>query len=157
MNDESTRLDRMRYTKNTLSSRLAILAIVCDVLFFISLYKSDCETYYYTILIGTSIVYNLVFMLATFLASEGVKNYQKGYTWLLIILGCGQIVRIFIFPMQAHNAVVNGEQVMGDGQFIRIIVYLSLSAACLFASAVINRRKTQALAAHIASVEAAKA
>ena len=46
MNDESTRLDRMRYTKNTLSSRLAILAIVCDVLFFISLYESDCETYY---------------------------------------------------------------------------------------------------------------
>ena len=157
MNDESTRLDRMRYTKNTTSSRLAILAIVFDALFFISLYKSDCGTYYYTILIGASIIYNLVFMLTTFLASEGVKNYQKNYTWLLLALGCGQIIRIFIYPMQAHSAVVDGVQVMGDGQFIRMIVYLCLSAACLFASAVINWRKTRALAAHIASLEAAKA
>ena len=158
MNDEVyTRLDRMRYTKNTTSSRLALLAIVCNVLFFISLYKSDFKTYYYTILIGASIIYNLVFMLATFLASEGVKNYQKGYTWLLLILGCGQIIRIFIYPMKAHNAVIGGQQVMGDGQFIRMIIYLSLSAACLFASAVINWQKNRALTAHIASVEAAKA
>ena len=157
MNDESLRLDRMRYTKNTTSSRLAILAIVCDVLFFVSLYKSDCGTYFYTILIGASIIYNLVFMLAAFLASEGVKGYQKSYTWLMLALGCGQIVRIFIYPMQGHSAAVNGEQVIGDGQFIRMIIYLSLSAACLFAGAVINWRKTRALEAHIASVEAAKA
>ena len=157
MNEELTRLDRMRYTKNTTSSRLALLAIVCNVLFFISLYKSDVGTYYYTILIGASIIYNLVFMLATFLASEGVKNYQKGYTWLLLALGCGQIIRIFIYPVQAHSAVVGGQQVMGDGQFIRMIVYLALSAACLFAAAAVNWRKSRALTAHIASVEAAKA
>ena len=58
MNEENTRLDRMRYTKNTTSSRLAILAIIFDVLFFISLYKSDVGSYYYTILIGASIIYN---------------------------------------------------------------------------------------------------
>ena len=44
MNDQMVKLDRMRYTKNTASSRLAILAIVFDVLFFISLYKSDVGT-----------------------------------------------------------------------------------------------------------------
>ena len=77
--DRVTQLDRMRYTKNTASSRLALLAIVFDVLFFISLYKSDVDTYYYTILIGASIVYNLIFLLAAFLCSEGVKNYQVSY------------------------------------------------------------------------------
>ena len=45
MNEENIKLDRMRYTKNTTSSRLAILAIVFDVLFFISLYKSDVGNY----------------------------------------------------------------------------------------------------------------
>ncbi len=157
MNEEYTRLDRMRYTKNTTSSRLAILAIVFDVLFFISLYKSDVGTYYYTILIGASIIYNLVFLLLTFLSSEGVKNYQRGYSWLLLGLGIGQILRIFIYPMQAHSATVGGAQVMGDGQFIRMIVYLALSAVCLLASGVINWRKSKALSAHIASLEAAKA
>ena len=157
MSEEKTRLDRMRYTKNTQSSRLAILAIVFDVLFFISLYKSDVGTYYYTILIGASIIYNLVFLLATFLASEGVKNYQKSYSWLLLFLGIGQIVRLFIYPVQAHSAVVSGTQVMGDGQFIRMVIYLVLSAVCLVASSVINWRKSKALADHIASLKAAHA
>ena len=157
MNEENIKLDRMRYTKNTTSSRLAILAIVFDVLFFISLYKSDVGTYYYTILIGASIIYNLVFLLATFLASEGVKNYQRNYSWLMLALGAGQIVRIFIYPVQAHSAVVAGAQVMGDGQFIRMVIYLVLSAVCLLAGSVINWRKSKALADHIASLNAARA
>ena len=36
----SIRRDRMRFTKNTASSRLALLAIVLNVLFFISIYRS---------------------------------------------------------------------------------------------------------------------
>ena len=152
--ERTTQLDRMRFTKNTSSSRLALLAIVFDVLFFISLYKSDVGTYYYTILIGASIIYNLVFLLATFLCSEGVKNYQTPYSWLMVVLGVIQIVRIFIYPVSAHQAVINGAAVMGDGQFIRMIVYLTASAACLFAGAVINLKKSRDLNAHIASLQA---
>ena len=151
--ERTTQLDRMRFTKNTSSSRLALLAIVFDVLFFISLYKSDVGTYYYTILIGASIIYNLVFLLATFLCSEGV-NYQTPYSWLMVVLGVIQIVRIFIYPVSAHQAVINGAAVMGDGQFIRMIVYLTASAACLFAGAVINLKKSRDLNAHIASLQA---
>ena len=157
MNDEYTRLDRMRYTKNTTSSRLAILAIVFDVLFFISLYKSDVGTYFYTILIGASIIYNLVFLLATFLAAEGVKSYQRGYTWLLLALACGQIVRIFIYPMQGHAAQVGGAPVIGNAQFILMIICLAASAVCLVGAAVINWRKSKALSNHIASLEAGNA
>ena len=152
--DRVTQLDRMRYTKNTASSRLALLAIVFDVLFFISLYKSDVGTYYYTILIGASIVYNLVFMLAAFLCSEGVKNYQTVYSWVMIVLGALQIVRIFIIPSDAHSAVINNAPVMGDAQFFRVVLYLSASAACLFVSAVVNLRKSRALSAHLASLRA---
>ena len=43
---------------------------------------------------------------------------------------------------------------MGDGQFIRMIVYLTASAVCLFAGAVINLKKSRDLNAHIASLQA---
>ena len=157
MNDQSVRLDRMRFTKNTTSSRLAILAIVFDVLFFISIYKSDVDTYYYTIIIGASIIYNLVFLLAAFLSSEGVKNYNTTYSWVLVILGIIQIARIFIIPMDAHRTIIADSPVMGNAQFVRTIIYLVASAVCLFASAVINWNKSRALKSHVASLEAKKA
>ena len=70
MNDEKTiQLDRMRFTKNTTSANLALLAILFNVLFFISIYESDKGSWYYTILVGASILYNLIFLLAAFLAS----------------------------------------------------------------------------------------
>ena len=78
MNDEKTiQLDRMRFTKNTTSANLALLAILFNVLFFISIYESDKGSWYYTILVGASILYNLIFLLAAFLASEGVNRYGQ--------------------------------------------------------------------------------
>lgn len=154
MNDERTiRTDRMRYIKNSLSSTLAILAIVFDVLYFVSIYQSDVGNYYYTYLIGISVIYNLVFMLAAFLSSEGVKNYKRGYSFLLLILGVIQVVRIFILPMGAHKAVVSlggvETTVMGDGQFFLLVAYLIASAVCLVASALVNLAKCAALEAHL--------
>lgn len=149
--------DRMRFIKNSLSSNLAILGILFDVFYFVSIYKSDVDTYYYNILIGASIVYNLVFMLAVFLSSEGVKNYKKNYSYLLAAIGALQIVRIFIIPMRAHAAttLVNGETVvvMQNGQFIRVLVYLIASGACLVAAAVVNFIRCSELEAHLKSLE----
>ena len=155
MNDDrSVQLDRMRYTKNTASSRLALLAIVFDVLFFISIYKSDVKTYYYTATIGGSIIYNLVFLLAVFLCSEGVKRYQIVYSWVMIVLGILQFSRIFIIPADAHRTLIGSEPVMGNAQFIFTVVCLALSAVCLFAGAVINLKKSRDLSAHLASLQA---
>lgn len=156
--DRAIRLDRMRFTKNKTSANLALLAILFDVCFFISIYETDVGTYYYNILVGVSILYNLIFMLAAFLASEGVKNYKLGYAWLMAALGIGQIIRIFIYPMRAHSAVVTVQDVstavMTDAQFTRTILYLCLSAACLLVGAVIGVRRSRALAAHVAALDA---
>ena len=158
INDREINLDRMRYVKNTASSRLCYLAILLDVLYFVSIYKSDVGSWYYQILIGASIVYNLLFLLMAFLASEGVKNYQKNYSWLLYGLGIGQIIRIFILPTQAHNALVQvgGTEVpaMGDAQFARVIIYLLGSAACLIGAALINQRKCTLLEGHLNTLKA---
>ena len=85
--DRMIQRDRMRFVKNKLSANLAILAIVFNVFYFDNIYRSDVGSYYYTIIIGADIVYNLLFMLAAFLASEGVKNNKINYSWLLIVIG----------------------------------------------------------------------
>ncbi len=151
--ERDIRRDRMRFTKNSQSSNLAILAIVFDVLYFVSIYQTNVGNYYYNILMGASILYNLIFMLAAFLASEGVKNYKIHYSWLLLVLGVVQIARIFILPVRAHGATITigttETAVMGDGQFYTLVVWMVLSAACLIASAVINYSKCRALEEHM--------
>lgn len=166
MNEEEyIRKDRLRFTKNSLASSFAILAIVFDVLYFLNIYKSDVNhnvgNFYYQIRIGASIILNLLFMLAAFLSSEGVKNYKIKYAYVLAGLGVLQIVRIFILPMQAHSAEVSvggvTTKVMETGQFITVVVYLILSAACCFASAYIGIKKSKELQAHMASLKNAAA
>lgn len=159
MNEEKTiRLDRMRYTKNSLASTLAILAILFDVFYFISIYESNVGSWYYNILIGASILYNLIFMLAAFLSSEGIKNYKIGYSYVMIVLGLIQILRIFIYPMRAHAAAVTIQeqavQVMETRQFLFCLIWLIASAACLIAGAVVGMIRSRALKAHIASLGA---
>lgn len=155
--DRAIQRDRMRFIKNSLSANLALLGILFNVFYFISICKSDVGTWYYTILIGASIVYNLVFMLAVFLSSEGVKNYKQGYSYLLAALGVFQIVRIFIIPARAHAAetLINGETalVMQNGQFYRVTAYLIISAVCLIASAAVNLIRCRELAEHLKALD----
>ncbi len=154
--DKQVRLDRMRYTKNTLASGLALLSILFDVFFFISIYESNVGSWYYNILIGASILYNLIFLLAAFLSSEGIKNYKIGYAYLMIALGIGQIVRIFIYPVRAHGASVTIQEqavtVMENPQFVRCVLYLVLSAACLFVGAFVGMTRSKQLKAHLQSL-----
>ena len=173
MNEELTiSQDRMRFEKNTKSSRLALLAIAFNVLYFISIYTVN-HTAYYTWWMGVSIVYNLIFMLAAFLSSEGAKNYKTVYSKVMIILAVLQIVRIFLIPGTMHATLVDeatpvleteinllgyhipatmDNVVMDTAQYFRVVLYLIASAVCLTAGAVINNRKSKALAAHIANL-----
>ena len=158
MNEERfIELDRMRFTKNTLSSGLALLAILFNVLYFVSIYKSDVGSYYYNILMGASVLYNLIFMLVVFLSSEGVKGYKASFAWVLLAVGALQILRIFILPLRAHAAVVTINQqetaVMQNAQFLRVVAYLAASAVCCFVAGLVGIRKSRALANHMASLE----
>ncbi len=150
------RLDRMRYAKNVFSSRLTYLAILFNVFYFVSIFESDVGSWYYSLLIGGSIVYNLVFMLVAFLASEGVKNYKLSYAWVLLAAGAGQIVRIFILPMQAYKATVTISKVtypvMEASQLTWVIICLSLSALCCLAAGIVGVHRSRTLAAYNASL-----
>lgn len=153
------RTDRMKYTKNASSARLCYLAILLDVFYFINIYESDVGNWYYSILIGASIIYNLLFMLFVFLASEGVKNYKKSYSVMLYIAAALQVDRVFIIPMQAMNTLIEirGEtvSVMDDHQGYAAILWLVLSAVAMLAAGLINQRKCADLEKHEAETTAA--
>ena len=154
---QTIKKDRLRYTKDSFSSTMAILAIVFDCLFFVSIYQSDVGNFYYTWLIGVSIIYNLVFLLAAFLASESVKNRKSGYSGILVVLGVLQIVRIFILPAKAHGAVVviNGVEkiVMENGQYLYCVACLAISAVCCIVAALVSARNNKILADYMKTIE----
>lgn len=161
--------DRLRFTKNKLSSGLALLAIVFNALYFVVVYESDVGSYYYNWTVGVSVLYNLVFMLAAFLSSEGVKNYKLGYSYVLMILGLGEIVRIFYIPLNARNTtdptitsealadlVAKGETVptvMGTFQFYFCTGCLVAAAALCIIAGVVAMIKTTTLIKYQAELE----
>ena len=108
-------------------------------------------------MIGVSIVYNLVFLLAAFLASESVKNRRNGYSGILILLGIVQFARVFILPAQAHaaTALVNGVEVpvMGDKQYLYVTVCLVLSGVCCIVAAVVSAKNNKVLADYMKTIE----
>jgi len=160
--EKYTRIDRMRYTKNTLSSTLVYIAILFDVIYFINIYGSDVKydvgTYYYQARMGISIVYNLLFMLAAFLSSEGVKNYHVPYHYFLIAVGAGQFIRIFLLPLKAYRAMGGADavsantRIMGEDQFKLVSAYLIISGACCIIASVIGLIKCAELKAHEANL-----
>ncbi len=156
LDDALIQKDRMRYIKNKTSSNLCLIAILFDVFFFVSIYKSDVSTYYYNILIGGSIIYNLMFMLFAFLSSEGVKEYSEKYCYIMIFLGVFQFVRIFILPMKAHKATVTLQGVerlvMENGQFIRCLIYLIISGVALLYGAFVGIKKARTLKEYLSTL-----
>ena len=153
MKNDLLKMDRMRFVKNKASSNLAYLAIVFNVLYFISIYSSDVGDYYYSILIGVSVVYNLLFLLTAFLCSEGLKNYKISYAVIIALIGVLQIVRIFGFPMDASKTLLEtGEKVMQTKQVVYTILMLSLSSASAIASGVIGILRSLMLEKYKASI-----
>ena len=149
MDVKTIKKDRLIYTKNKLSADLIYLAIVFDVLYFVSIYSSDVDTYYYTMTIGFSVLYNLVFMLAAFLSSEGVKNYKGHFSWIIIGTGVLQFVRILGIPRMAHNTVLNLEgvevSVMDNKQFAWVCICLILSGITCIISGLVSAYKVTTL------------
>lgn len=144
--------DRMRYTKNSISATLSYLAILFNALYFLNIYHSDVGRFYYKIDIGFSVIYNLLFMLFVFLASEAVKNYDLKFSIVLIAIGAMQIVRIFGIPLDAFTTMVTVKkeevQVMQLDQFITCVVFLALSAALAITGGIIGVIKTKKLRAY---------
>lgn len=139
--------DRMRYEPNAISSQLALLGVIANVVFFISLYGINSD-FMYDALIAISIVYNLAFMLVTILSSQAVKAYNRNYSIALIVIGLLQIVRIFIMPQRCF---IN--EVATNSGYLVMVVSLAVSAAFLFASGIVGIIKSIEYKNYMASID----
>ncbi len=158
--DKIIRKDRLRFEKNKLSSGLTYLAILFNVFYFVNLYGYYNNTYYYKILIGASVLYNLIFLLTAFLASEGVKNYKINMSVILIVIGLLQIVRIFYIPLQAHNTILIIDlverPVMTTGQFIFQVCCLCASCVTAVIAGIFGILRSLELQSRFKEIEAEK-
>ena len=148
------KIERMAYVKDKVPSWLALLAILANVLFFVSIYKSNVS-FYYSYMIGVSVITNLLFMLATFLCSEGVKAYKKAFGITMIVLGAIEIARIFVFPLQGITTIesTTNVPVMTTAQFIRVVIYLAAAAGLLIAGGILSIRNSEVLKKHLQEKE----
>jgi CDP-diglyceride synthetase len=128
--------DVMRYKKNKLAANLALLGLAFGCLYFLQIYGhygTAVKNYFYKIHLGVSVIYNLVFLLAVFYSSEGIKNYKIKINYLLFVIAALQVVRIFYFPLQSFQAgAIDGVA------FTLCVVWLAGSAACIAAAGAIG-------------------
>lgn len=126
--------DIMRYKKNKFASSLALLGLVCGCVYFMVLYAQvKNNDYYYKWSIAFDVIYNLVFLLATFLCSEKVKNYDRSMFYVQIVIGLAQIARIFWLPLGGLN-----NNAIAFGTFIAMAVALGASGTLIIVSAVLG-------------------
>ncbi len=177
--EKLTKLDRMRYTSDSASSTMVILAIVLNVLFYVGIYQCDHVTdkaepsfFYYSWTIGASVIYNLLFLLFCFLASVGVKGRRPGYSVPLAVIGVMQFVRIFYIPaittgkpqigslfgiaQEFTPTYVVGDvtyQVMTNGHYLFSVIMLAVSGVLLIVAAVNSHLNNRKLAAYMATIE----
>lgn len=164
--------DILKYKTNKFPANLALLGIVFNALYFCMLYSFTTE-FFSMWKIGISVILTLFSLLITFLASEGIKGYNKKYCIVLIILAVVQIVRMFGLPLEALRADVEAgvaDQLTGGalngGYFFKgikpnaaytiMVIWLALSAASLVFSAIIgyiNCTKLEAYNKKVASGE----
>lgn len=133
--------DIMLYKTNKWPRMLALLSLVFNCLYFMLLYAQNDQSYY-TIKIGVSVILTLIVLLTVFLSSESIKNYSKGYCYVVVVIAAFQILRIFGYPLSGlkNNVLTAGYfgyyPTTSEVEFAILVIYLVLSAACLIASGV---------------------
>lgn len=143
--------DRMRFTKNTVSSTLCYVAILFNALYFVFLYSINPSEqtgfgFFFTPTIGISVIINLLFMLFTFLSSEEVKNYSKKFSIVLIGIGIFQMVRIFGMPLQGLlEKLEDGTPVISPFSFAAFAAFLAASSICCIVAGVVGIIRTVTL------------
>jgi hypothetical protein len=141
--------DILRYRKNKLASNLALLGLVFGCIYFMVFFAQvKNDNFYYKWSIAFDVIYNLFFLLLTFLFSEEVKNYRRNLFPVQMILGVLQIARIFWLPLTGYT---NGA--IEISSFLWLTFSLALSGACIIASGIIGFIRSKNLENFVAEIE----
>lgn len=144
--------DILRYKKNKLPANLALLGLVFNCLYFMLLYAiKEPKSKFTELEIGISVILTLFSLLIAFLASEGIKGYNKKYCIVLLVLAAFQIFRIFGYPLYGlKNNMLQVNYLWFNPksstlEFVLMLVYLCASAVCYILSAVFGYLRTTRL------------
>lgn len=160
-------LDINRYKKNKLAANLALLGLVFNCLYFMLLYgikastagENNDVTWFANITMGFSVILTLIVLLVSFLASEGIKGYNKKYAYVLWVLAAFQIFKIFGYPLyglqndllQVNYFWLNPTESVTE--FVILVIYLVASAGCYVASGVIGYLRAIDLEKFVLAIE----
>lgn len=156
------KVEIMRYTKNSSSFWLCMLAIVADVLYFTAAFSPIMGSVSVKVgyLVAIDVILNILFMLFTFLCAEKLKVYDRVWPFIAFAFGVAQIIRIFILPALTYTSIVGGEEVINQfitgGTKVQCIVSLIVSAAALFGAGFIGYVKSNQLHAYLKEIEGGK-
>ena len=166
--------DILKYKTNKIASSLALLSIVFSCLYFCLLYsfRSTAFDGFKNWELGFSVILTLFSLLITFLASEGIKGYNKKFAIVLLVLAVVQIIRIFGLPLQALNYDKShgnlsladdpnvaltvryfGVDLKPGAAYTIMVIWLVASATCLVLSAVFGYINCVKLESHIKKVD----
>lgn len=146
MNKKNTKVDIMLYRKNILSFLFCIIAIICDVAMFLTIYRNNACIPNFQL--GIDLIINVVYLLVCFLIAEKMEAYnvKSGYT-AFVVAGV-QVLRIFWIPLEYK---INGG--LSAGQFIACIVLFVVSAAALVFAGLVTIYKARQLSEHLKSLK----
>ncbi len=135
-------VERMRYSKDTPPYALCMLGLVCNVAYFVAMYRnpvlvSDATT-------GLDILYNIIFMMIVFLGSEKAKAYVRNWSYVICALGVVQFIRILLLP--AHFLKL--EQLTA-GEHTFLAAALAASGVALIAAGVVSYIHSTMLLKHL--------
>ena len=122
---------RMRYKNDTRSAALCYLAIVLNIIQFVSFYANN--TVVPNLRTGADVTINIFFMLIVFWASEMVKVYNKKWAVILALIGQVQVLRVLWLPAYFHEL----EQLVGPSYYL-VCVMMILSGVSLIAASVLS-------------------
>ena len=143
-------VERMRYKNDSISFMLCMFGLIFNVVQFIQIH-ANCYLQtmtgkegfnYYDI--GVDILYNILFMLIVFYMAEELKTYHKNWSYVALIIGILQLLRINWFPKTMFDNGFYDAAVLRWVEFFYI-----LSAACFFIAAAVSFTKSTMLAAFL--------
>jgi len=123
--------DILRYKSNSFARSLCFLAILCNCLGFCFVYSTMTKV---TFITGVDIVYNILFLLMTFLTAEQIKVYNKKASIYALLLGVLSIAHYFwyILPLYTSEAILSWVMVADLILFISAGAMLIISAIANF-------------------------
>lgn len=125
-------VEKMKYRNDSLAYLFILLGLVANVVYFIIFYEVNNQ-FLYTLKIGISIIYNLLFLLGVFLAAENIKKYNRKYAFFTLFVGLMQFVRIFAYLQE-----VNGADVFTGNKHLTLVILLIISGALLILGSIVS-------------------